>query len=60
MKPFRLRPVEPLAKHTPVLMRKHKDGTCELILCVSGSPIRCFGIDEDQAYARMAVHIRTY
>lgn len=60
MKPFRQIPAGPFPKHTPVLMRRHKDGTCELILCTSGSPIRCFGVDEHEAYKRMTVHLRAY
>jgi hypothetical protein len=38
--------------------RRHKDGTVELILCTTDSTIRYFGVDEDQAYNRMSVHLR--
>jgi hypothetical protein len=60
MKPFRQILAGPFPKTTPLIFRKHRDGTVELILCSTGSPIRCSGVDEHEAYSRMAAHLRSY
>jgi hypothetical protein len=57
-KPFRLRPTPPITKSIPLITRRHRDGTVELILCTTDSTIRYFGCDENEAYSRMSVHLR--
>lgn len=60
MKPNRSMPPTYVPQRTKFVTRKHRDGTVELILCVTGGPIRCFGIDENEAFKRMAAHLRGY
>jgi hypothetical protein len=41
------------------MLRRHSDGSFELIFCLSDRPIRVFGADEQEVFKRASAHLRS-
>jgi len=44
-------------RQTRYILRRHRDGTIELIFCLTDKPIRVFGDCEDSAFKRAMQYI---